>query len=388
MTCVSPCVLHISQPTEAGVARYVIEHARRQAAAGWQVHLACPPDGWLAHDARSASLTVHEWRAQREPMRGVYAEVAALGPIVRRTRPDLVHLHSSKAGLDGRLRLRGRIPTLFSPNAWSFEAVQGPAAGAARAWERFAARWTTCVVSVSQDERRHGAQAGVRAPYDVIANGVDLTAHRVSSPADRAAARAALGVAADAPLAVCVGRLSRQKGQDLLLAAWPAVTARIAAAALVLVGDGPDAATLRRDAPAGVVFAGAVADPRGWFAAADVVVVPSRWEGMAFVPLEAMAAGRSIVAFAATGIRESVPASAGQVVRPGDVTGLSDAIGRRLRDRAGADREGMAGRAHVEAAHDIDVLAARMLDIYRRVLTERPGAAPPNPASNTSPSSC
>jgi glycosyltransferase involved in cell wall biosynthesis len=387
MTRVAPRVLHISQPTDAGVARYVIEHARRQAAAGWQVHLACPPDGWLSHDARAAGLTVHEWPARRDPTRGVYGEVAALGPVVRRSRPDLVHLHSSKAGLDGRLRLRGHVPTLFSPNAWSFEAVHGPAALAARSWERFAARWTTRIVSVSEDERSRGHAIGIRAPYEMVPNGVDLAVHRMTSGADRAAARAALDVGPEAPLAVCVGRLSEQKGQDLLLQAWPAVSERLAEAILVLVGDGPDAGTLRQSAPDGVIFTGAVADPRAWLAAANVVVVPSRWEGMAFVPLEAMATGRSVVAFAATGVQESIPARAGEVVPPGSVAGLADAICRRLVDRDAADREGRAGRVHVERAHDIDILAGRMLDIYQRVLTGRPGATPPDGASSTSPNS-
>jgi glycosyltransferase involved in cell wall biosynthesis len=369
MTRVPPCVLHISQPTDAGVARFVIEHARRQAAAGWQVHLACPPDGWLPQDARAAGLVLHEWPARREPTRGVRREVALLGPVVRQSRPDLVHLHSSKAGLDGRLRLRGRIPTLFSPNAWSFDAVEGPVAIAARSWERLAARWTTRVVSVSDDERRRGQEAGIHAPYDILPNGVDLLTYRPATPADRAAARDRLGVEAMTPLAVCVGRLSRQKGQDLLLKAWPAVSARVPEARLALVGDGPEGPALRRDMPDRVVFAGAVTDPRPWYAAADVVVVPSRWEGMAFVPLEAMASGRSLVAFAATGIRQSVPARAGQVLPPGDVDGLADAIVSRLTDPAAADREGRAGRAHVEREHDIAVLADRMLEIYRQVLT-------------------
>ncbi|WP_420713241.1 glycosyltransferase family 4 protein, partial [Streptomyces sp. Tu 6176] len=99
-----------------------------------------------------------------------------------------------------------------------------------------------------------------------------------------------------APLVVCVGRLCRQKGQDVLLRAWGPVAERVPGARLVLVGDGPDHDRLRDLAPPSVAFTGAVADPLPWYRAADVVVLPSRWEGMALAPLEAMACARPVVA--------------------------------------------------------------------------------------------
>ena len=90
---------------------------------------------------------------------------------------------------------------------------------------------------------------------------------------------------------VCLGRLSTQKGQDVLLRAWPSV--QVPGAQAVLVGDGPEEEALRELAAgdATVRFAGGVprAEAVRFLAAADVVVVPSRWEGMALVPLEAMA---------------------------------------------------------------------------------------------------
>jgi glycosyltransferase involved in cell wall biosynthesis len=131
-----------------------------------------------------------------------------------------------------------------------------------------------------------------------------------------------------------------------------------------------------------------VDDPRPWFAAADVVAVPSRWEGMAFVPLEAMAAGRSVVAFAATGIPESVPTEAGAVVPIGDRGALAQRLVERLDDPAGADREGVAGRRHVERHHDVALLADRMMAIYRDVLTERSAGPRPVGGGGSSPSSC
>ncbi|WP_159057035.1 glycosyltransferase, partial [Streptomyces scabiei] len=223
-------------------------------------------------------------------------------------RPGLVHLHSAKAGLAGRLAVRGRVPTVFQPHAWSFEAVDGAMAALARGWERAGARWASRVVCVSEAERVTGDRAGVRARWTVIPNGVDAGRF---SPAAADIVRAGIplltGVAPAAPLVVCVGRLCRQKGQDVLLAAWEAVLRRVPTARLVLVGDGPEAERLRALAPEGVLFAGDVADAAPWYRAADLVVLPSRWEGMALAPLEAMACGRPVVLTDVDGARESLP---------------------------------------------------------------------------------
>ena len=94
----------------------------------------------------------------------VAAETRRAYRLIRRVAPDVVHAHSAKAGLAARLALRGRVPTVYQPHAWSFEAVEGRTAGLARAWERWAARWTDRVLCVSEAERRTGERAGVAAP--------------------------------------------------------------------------------------------------------------------------------------------------------------------------------------------------------------------------------
>jgi glycosyltransferase involved in cell wall biosynthesis len=220
--------------------------------------------------------------------------------------------------------VRGRRPTVFQPHAWSFAAVTGPVATASLAWERLAARWADAVVCVSAGERGAGEAAGVRARrWAVIENGVDLDRFR---PADRAAARARLGLPAG-PLVVCVGRLSRQKGQDVLLRAWPPVSG----ATLALVGDGPDRAALEAAAPPGVLFAGRRDDVADWYAAADVVAVPSRWEGMALAALEALACGRQVVGSDVAGMRELGPVD---VVPPDDAEALAAALAAALAEPA------------------------------------------------------
>jgi glycosyltransferase involved in cell wall biosynthesis len=203
----------------------------------------------------------------------------------------------------------------------------------------------------------------------VVPNGGDLSRFVVADRAERAAARGRLQLPADAPLCVCVGRLTRQKGQDVLLAAWPGVVRQVPGAALVLVGDGPDREELARAAPAGVRLAGDQPDVSDWLAAADVVVAPSRWEGMALVPLEAMARGRSVVVTDVAGMGEAVPAGAGAIVPPEAVDPLASALAVRLADRAATDAEGRTGRAFVEERHDLAGTLAGIARAYALAAT-------------------
>ncbi|MGW2408661.1 glycosyltransferase family 4 protein [Streptomyces sp. NPDC001739] len=376
-----PTVLHVSQPADGGVARVVADLVRAQVAAGLRTVVAAPPGGALLREAAAAGAETAPWPARRAPGPALPGETGRLARLIRRLGPDLVHAHSAKAGLAARLAVRGRIPTVHQPHAWSFEAVGGTAARLAVGWERYAARWTHRVLCVSEAERQRGEAAGVPARWAVVRNGVDL--HRCSPAYDDAAARRALrrslpalaGLAPEAPLVVCVGRLCPQKDQRTLLRAWPAVRTAVPDAVLVLVGDGPDQARLRTGAPPGVRFAGAAADTVPWYRAADVAVLPSRWEGMALAPLEAMACGRPVVVTDVGGAREALPPGAAPhcLVPPGAPAPLAQAL-RGLLTRPHLRTElGRRALAHTRATGDVRRTAAAVVALYRELL----GAAGP-----------
>ncbi|MDB1086296.1 glycosyltransferase [Streptomyces sp. ACA25] len=372
-------VLHVTQPVDGGVARVVTDLVRDQTAEGLRAVVLCPPEGPLPPAAAAAGADVLPWPATREPGAGLSRETAGIARAVRNVRPDLVHLHSAKAGLAGRLALRGRVPTVFQPHAWSFEAVSGPTAALALRWERHAARWAHRILCVSDDELWRGREEGVSARFRVIRNGVDLDRFRPVGSTVRRQARTGLatlyGLPQRAPLVVCVGRLCRQKGQDLLLRAWPEVTARVPGARLALVGDGPSQATLRAAAPAGVVFAGATGDPLPWYAAADVVVQPSRWEGMALAPLEAMACGRPVLVTDVSGARESLPPGRADtcLVPPGNLPALSGALAALLLDPGLRGALSRQARDHAQAFCDVRRTAAAVRGLYRELLGGEPG---------------
>ncbi|MFE2378984.1 glycosyltransferase [Streptomyces sp. NPDC059398] len=358
-------VFHLVQPVEGGVARVVTDLVRAQVAEGMRAVVACPSGAGLASALAGSGAEVRPWRAGRAPGPSLPAETAAAARLIRACRPDVVHAHSSKAGLAARLAVRGRVPTVFQPHAWSFEAVGGGTARLALAWERYAARWAERVLCVSEAERSAGEAAGIDARWAVIRNGVDLREFRADGPAGPGAAPLGPG-----PVVVCVGRLCRQKGQDVLLRAWPEIVRAVPGARLVLVGDGPDRAPLARTAPPGVLFTGAVDRPRAWLHAADLVVLPSRWEGMALAPLEAMACGRPVVLTDVNGARESLPPGHERhgLVPPDDPHTLARAVRELLADARLRESLGSEAGAHARANFDVRHTAAAVSELYRRLL--------------------
>ncbi|WP_330277770.1 glycosyltransferase [Lentzea sp. NBC_00516] len=348
-------IVHVTQPVEAGVAVVVLNLAQAQQQRGWNVSIACPP-GWLAREATKAGIPLHPWQATRTPGPSTASELRNLRKILRDRKPDVVHLHSSKAGL-ARLVLRGRVPTIFQPHLWSFRVATGLLSRVCRFWEAKASSWTAVLLCVSDDELKAGRAAGVTARAEVVCNGVDT---QRLSPRPKTH---------DIPTAVCVGRLAHQKGQDLLLEAWPQVLEKVPDAELLIVGDGPMAAQLQATPTPNTRWHGHSDEVEDFYAEADVVVLPSRAEGMALVPLEAMACGRSVVAFDVEGVEQSL-GDAGEVVPAGDTKALAQAIALRLADPELAAAEGKRGRQRAETLFDRDRMADQIVTLTETLVSE------------------
>src|SRR5262245_15921393 len=95
-------------------------------ARGWKVAVASPPEARTLRASVLQAGDIHcNWRARRSPDLSLGSEISRLRKIVGAVSPDLIHLHSSIAGLAGRLLLRGRQPTVFQPHSWSFQALGG-----------------------------------------------------------------------------------------------------------------------------------------------------------------------------------------------------------------------------------------------------------------------
>jgi glycosyltransferase involved in cell wall biosynthesis len=270
--------------------------------------------------------------------------LAELVRLIRRERPAIVHTHTSKAGFIGRLAaVIARAPAVIhQPHGHIFYGYYSPRRTAVfTALERQAARWTDRIITLTdRGAQEHLARGIGRAEqYVAVPSGVPTTELRAAAP-PRGEARARLGLDPDAFIVVALGRLVPIKGFDLLARALPALIAQIPSARVLLVGDGAERAHLGAIAASmGVAerlrMTGETTDVASYLAAADVVAVPSRNEGMGRVIVEAMALGLPVVATTVGGIPDVVTdGECGRLVEPEDVDALAAALIELGRDPA------------------------------------------------------
>jgi glycosyltransferase involved in cell wall biosynthesis len=352
-------ILHATELTDGGVAVYLERILHAQRGRGDVVD----------------TLTGESWSLRRNNPLGWYAARRELTDRIRAFRPDVVHLHSFFAGLVGRSvgsRRRPDYGLVYQPHAWAVDAARrsGTRWAIARV-ERLASRRTGAILCVSEDERRQGWSIGVRAPAHVVGVPVDLERFAPARFDQRQRAKAALGLPLGRTL-VCIGRLSRQKGQDLLAAAWE--RRPLPDATLVLVGPGRDD-EVRANAPrtfgSTLIHVGARDDIPMWLAAADAVVQSSRYEGMSTAIGESLAMGRPVISTAVNGAREAIEDP--RYGRPAGV--VADSVESALAEleRCFADdcddleSWSAAARQRAESVYALETVVDRIAEVYSEI---------------------
>jgi glycosyltransferase involved in cell wall biosynthesis len=346
-----------------GVGRHVAALAAGLVGAGHDVLVVGPSETEATFGFAATGATFRAWEVRDRPRpAGDLVAVRQLRGLLGGA--DVVHAHGLRAGGLAVLALRTRrarpplVVTLHNALL-----AGGAVALAYRALERLVARGAAVVLGVSADLEQRMRELGARQ----VAHAVVPAPVLDRSMRDPSTTRSEL--AADGPLVVTVGRLAEQKGLPLLLDAAGLLAQRSPAPLFVLAGDGPMEAALRRriveeDLP--VRLLGRRDDVADLLAAADVVVVPSSWEGQPLVVQEALRAGAPLVATAVGGIPD-LAGDAAVLVPYGDPAALADAIAALLDDPAA--REWLAATARARAAElprDSDAVDAA-LSVYRRL---------------------
>jgi glycosyltransferase involved in cell wall biosynthesis len=360
-------VLIVTQAVDYGVAVCVRQLTQAAIAAGHSVVVACPGKGPLPEWITRSGAGHEPVNMVRHPATRDLVDLWSLRRLARGR--DVVHLHSSKAAALGRVATaslgRKRPATVVTPHYWSWF-VGGRMAGLYRLIERVLAFQCDAIVAVSEREAAEGRtvlKAGGRRIL-LIHNGVDRIHF---SPKGPRAARTSR------PLITCVGRLSEQKGQDLAIRALARI--RNKEAVLRLVGGetrGGETRELEALAEAkGVAhrmeWRGEVVDTAPELRAADVVIAPSRWDGMSLSLLEAMACGATVVVTDVTG--SEIARGAGMVVPRNDPGALALAIDALLEDAALRRRLGKAARERSRSYDLADTMQGN-LELWARLAGE------------------
>lgn len=301
--------------------------------------------------------------------------------ILRAQQPDIVHTHSGKAGVLGRLAARrAGVPVIIhTVHGPSFGRFQGAAANFVfRAAERLAARATTHFVTVADAMRDQYLAAGIGRPeqYTRVFSGFPLQPYLAS--VNNLEMRKRVGVDAEDFVIGKIARLFDLKGHADLIAIAPALVDECPNIRFLLVGDGPlrdqlEEQVSKLDLDDHFIFAGLVAPhevPR-YVGVMNVLAHLSLREGLPRALPQAMAAGRPVVAYDCDGAREvCLDDETGYLLKPGDREGLKDRLLRLADDPTLCERLGKRGQQLVTESFSVERMVDDLYKLYRKLLDD------------------
>jgi len=339
-----------------------------------------PPDSYCERIGERVDVEPHLVR----PIH-LATDVQALFDLTRHLRhakPDILHLHSAKAGALGRVasrlaRLDARV--VYTPHGHVFSGYGRSFANRVfTTVEKALAPRTDAIVALTSDEIRTFLKhhAGHPSQFCVIPSGVDLSPYIAAGPG-RGKARGELGVGPDEPLIGFVGRFEEVKGPDLAVEILHHVLRRHPNARALMIGDGAMKASLvQRVQDLGlkdrILFTGWREDIPHLMAAMDVFLLSSRNEGQGRVLVEAMAVGLPVVAMRSGGVGEVVEqGETGLLVEPGDLPAASETLFSLLEDPAMRESLGKHGQERALERYSVDEMIRRLEILYSGLLEDK-----------------
>jgi glycosyltransferase involved in cell wall biosynthesis len=329
--------------------------------------LLCPPGSRSEEEARRRGIEV---RPVAMPHDLSLAAVLGLRRALRRGEVDIAHLHTGRATwLGGIAAHLARVPAITTRRMdrrvkrnWRTRLIFG----------RLVERAVAISDAVGDCLREGGVSEAI---LRTIPSSVDPRALEVDE--ERSAIRAELGLGEEECVLLTLASLVPRKGLDILLEALASLGEEASGARCLIAGEGPEREALEARADRlglgeRVRFLGRRSDPARLLAACDIFVLPSRREGLGVAALEAMAAGRPVVASRIGGLADAVgEGCAGILVEPGDVADLARALARLFGDRDARERLGAAGPPRVAASFHPEGMCAAYEKLYREVLDGR-----------------
>ncbi len=308
-------------------------------------------------------------------------DLLALWKLTRRMQTQryaIVHTHSSKAGVIGRLaaRLAGVPVIIHTVHGWSFHGHMSPAKRKMYILlEKFAASFTDAMIVVAKPDIEKGLREGIGRPeqYHVIRSAIPLDEFNPAT-VDRDAARAELGLPPNAPVLGNVGRFSPQKNPLDWVRVAGEVGRALPSCHFLLVGDGPlradvEAALAEEGIAERTVLTGLRRDVPRLMAALDVFLLTSLWEGLPRVIPQAMALEIPVVANRADGTAEAIAhGETGFLCEPGEIAELAGHCLTLLRNPNLRRVMGQRGREFANREFDVRRMVAQIAYLYEVLL--------------------
>ena len=342
------------------------------------------PEGSLMDQARAVgfrTIEIPELRRSIYPLMD-WVSYGRLIETLRELRPDIVHTHSSKAGIIGRYAAaKVGLPAVHTIHGASFHRGQSALAfNVYRRLERRAARKTDAFISVCDSLTDQYVDAGIapRDKFTTVYSGMDVDPF-LNPPRSRDDVRQQLGLKSEHVAVAKVARLFHLKGHKFLIEAARPVIDRCPNVRFVLIGDG----ILReqfeqRISEIGLsehfILTGLVPPEQipELVNAADIVAHTSEWEGLARVLPQGLISGKPVVSYDVDGAREVViPRETGYLLPVEEIAGLADAICELAESPKLRNRLGENGRARFTEIFRHQTMTAQIHDVYQRVLDRR-----------------
>lgn len=359
----------ITRAELGGAQRHVMDLIQGLIAAH-EIHLAAGEDGWLIQEAGSLGVVCHLVSAMAREV-SIADDLCALRGLSRLMgdlQPDLVHVHSSKAGVLGRLAAyRHRLPVVYTAHGWGFKpGVPWRRRGGVWAVEKAMAGLTDQIICVSNYDLNLACRNWVASPSQLS------VVHNAAGPSPLP--ETSFGATPDELKVVMVARFQEPKQQPLLIAAFQEMDLP-QPASLWLVGDGPlmeEARAAVRDDRAPVRFLGARKDVPEILSECQVFVLLSGYEGLPISILEAMSAGLPVIASAVGGVPELVEHGVtGYLIPPGETKALGTTLGQLIADPGLRRRLGDAGRRAWQERFTLEHMVKKTEAIYQKATHRR-----------------
>lgn len=381
-------VTHIITQLELGGAQrntlYTVSHLDRNR---FECQLLSGPGGILDQEAKKLASNGPQISFISGLIRSVrpWKELLAIFQIKKeltRFRPDIVHTHSSKAGILGRwAALWARVPVVIHTyHGFGFNNQQKP-------WvrkffiflEKITAHWTAKLIVVSKANKTRALSLNIGQPdqYVLIRSGIK----KPTSPLSRESVqtlKTSLGIPQNIPIIITIGPFKPQKNLQDFLRLAKSLTNFVPGCRFLMVGDGeerPGLEAIRKELGLEklVVMAGWRSDVAELLSASDVFVLTSLWEGLPRSLVEAMSLGLPVVCYNTDGVADIIQHQKnGFLFRPGQIDLMAAQIATLLRDRSLHQRIGQAAASSIQQEFDINLMVKQQEALYEELLTGTP----------------